>query len=231
MKFRSSRFQTAAPARSFSFAANRWTCALGLAVGLGLTGCKGKTIAEPAPGGSSPAASPVASSAAPKAPPPAAANPAPAAGVVWTDPPGWKRVAPTSSMRKATYLIAPAAGDTAGAELAVFYFGAGQGGSVEANIQRWVGQFAGVAATDIQRSERTVGSLKAHLVEIPSGSYTDSMASMHGGSTEPKPNYSLQGAIVETPGGPYFFKLTGPKKTVESAKGDFMNLLESVRAQ
>jgi len=40
-------------------------------------------------------------------------------------------------MRAATYTIVPAAGDTASAECVVYFFGAGQGGSVEANLDRW----------------------------------------------------------------------------------------------
>ena len=41
--------------------------------------------------------------------------------------------------------------------------------------------------------------------------------------------YALLGAIVETPGGPYFFKLTGPKATVAGAKATFYKLLDSLR--
>jgi hypothetical protein len=155
----------------------------------------------------------------------------PVLGVVWPDPTSWKRVTPSSAMRKASYQIPAAAGDAEGAELAVFYFGVGQGGSVDANVQRWVGQFSGVAPASVERSERTVGGLKAHLVEIATGTFTDSMAAMHGGSVTPKENYSLLGAIVETAVGPYFFKLTGPKKTVAAAKADFNQMLEGVRAE
>jgi hypothetical protein len=35
-------------------------------------------------------------------------------------------------------------------------------------------------------------------------------------------------AVVETPAGSYFFKLTGPQKTVESARTAFFALLDSV---
>jgi hypothetical protein len=35
-------------------------------------------------------------------------------------------------------------------------------------------------------------------------------------------------AVVETPAGSYFFKLTGPQRTVESARSAFMMLLDSV---
>ena len=38
-------------------------------------------------------------------------------------------------MRLATYTVAP------DAECGVYFFGSGQGGSVEANLDRWIGQF------------------------------------------------------------------------------------------
>ena len=62
-----------------------------------------------------------------------------AAGVRWTAPATWKAEAPRP-MRAATYSIPLAAGDQGIAECVVNYFGPGQGGGVEANIERWVGQ-------------------------------------------------------------------------------------------
>src|SRR4249920_3777944 len=65
-----------------------------------------------------------------------------AAGVHWAAPGGWKTAAP-QAMRAATYTVAPVTGDTASAECGVYFFGAGQGGSVDANIDRWKSQFQG----------------------------------------------------------------------------------------
>ena len=56
------------------------------------------------------------------------------AGIRWTAPSGWKAEA-ERPMRLGTYTVAP------GAECAVYFFGSGQGGSVDANVDRWVGQF------------------------------------------------------------------------------------------
>ncbi len=44
-------------------------------------------------------------------------------------------------MRAATYPVAPVQGDHDPAECAVYFFGLGQGGSIQANIDRWDGQF------------------------------------------------------------------------------------------
>src|SRR5271166_5893164 len=56
------------------------------------------------------------------------------AGVRWTMPAGWKAET-QRPMRLATYRVG------ADAECGVYYFGPGQGGSVDANLERWVGQF------------------------------------------------------------------------------------------
>ena len=69
------------------------------------------------------------------------------AGISWSIPSGWSEQ-PPRQMRVATYAVPAASGDAEGGECAVFYFGNDQGGSVEANIDRWVAQFdEGTAAT------------------------------------------------------------------------------------
>ncbi len=55
-------------------------------------------------------------------------------------PPGWVPQPPASSMRLAQFQV-PAKSDQGDAEVIFFYFGQGQGGSVEANVARWQSQF------------------------------------------------------------------------------------------
>ena len=62
-----------------------------------------------------------------------------ASGLTYTAPVGWTVVPTSSSMRVAQFALPRAAGDTGAAEMIVYYFG-GTGGSVEANIDRWIGQ-------------------------------------------------------------------------------------------
>jgi hypothetical protein len=161
------------------------------------------------------------------APPPGErpAPPAPAKPVVWTDPPGWQRVTPTSPMRKASYKIPAAPKDPEDAEMAVFSFGS-EGGSIEDNIQRWTKQFPDAKPTDLKRSERQANGMTQTIVELE-GTYSSGMP---GSAPTPKPNFRMIGAVVETPGGKYFFKLTGPKKTVEASRSAFFSLLDSVKA-
>jgi hypothetical protein len=145
------------------------------------------------------------------------------AGVKWTVPSGWT-AGPQKQMRFATYMIPASTGDAEGGECAVFYFGGGQGGDVESNIQRWVGQF--VDAGKPERSSQEVNGMKVELVNV-AGTYTSPSGPMMQASGN-KENYRLLGAIVTAPEGSVFFKFTGPKKTVGAAEKDFNALIASL---
>jgi hypothetical protein len=131
-------------------------------------------------------------------------------------------------MRKATYKVPAAPKDAEDGELAVFYF-RGEGGSTEANIQRWISQFPDTKPSDAKRTQRNVAGLSQTIVEVE-GTYSSGMPGGPNTPSSPKPQYKLIGAVVETPAGPYFFKLTGPKKTIEAARGTFLTMLDSVKA-
>lgn len=151
-----------------------------------------------------------------------------AAGIKWTAPSAWKQEG-ARPMRVATYAVPAAKGDSEGAECAVFYFGTGQGGSVEANINRWVGQFETPDGKAVSASPKKgkVNGLSVTRLELE-GTYLASMGPMAASGAVKKPGYKLLGAIVEAPEGPVFFKLTGPTKTVNGAKADFEKLVRSL---
>ena len=153
-----------------------------------------------------------------------------AAGIAFTTPDGWKTVKTSSAMRVAQYVVPRAAGDSQDAELVVYYFG-GSGGTVEANIERWVGQMnqpdGRPSAAVLKRQSRSVNGLKVTLVDVP-GTY---VAEMTPGSPQRhnSPNYHLRAAVIETSNGPYFIKLTGPAKTVAASEKQFDAFLSSVK--
>src|SRR5262245_35773823 len=60
-------------------------------------------------------------------------------GVEWAVPGRWT-IDLAQGMRLATYIVPPAAGAEAGS-CAVYYFGPAQGGGVDANLERWKGEF------------------------------------------------------------------------------------------
>ncbi|MBL8951122.1 MAG: hypothetical protein JNK82_10120 [Myxococcaceae bacterium] len=147
-----------------------------------------------------------------------------AGGLAWAPPAGWKADAPRP-MRAATYKIPAAKGDAEDAECGVFYFGQGQGGSVDANVQRWVGQFEGAKAPT-PRKEKLPAGFDLTTVELD-GTYTGGGGPM--GPKTNKPGFKLLGAIVEGPEGAVFFKLTGPAKTVEAARAEFAKMVKAIK--
>jgi hypothetical protein len=132
-------------------------------------------------------------------------------------------------MRAATYTMAPAPGDKPGAECVVYFFGQDQGGSVDANIERWKGQVEGADGkpAPAKVAKRTVNGMTMTTIDA-SGEYTG-MGGMGGG--QPAPGYRLLGAIVEGPGGNLFIKFTGPEKTVAANQQKFEQLLASFQKE
>ncbi len=149
-----------------------------------------------------------------------------AAGVRWSIPSSWT-AGPARQMRVATYNIPAEKGDHEDAECGVFYFGTGQGGDVEMNIDRWVNQFENAGKPG--RSSKEVNGMKVELVNI-AGTYLAPSGPMMQSSGK-KENYRLLGAIISAPAGSVFFKLTGPAKTVVAAENDFNSLVESITQQ
>lgn len=160
---------------------------------------------------------------------PTGSNVPPAAlpiGITWEDPPSWKRLPGGNPMRKATYRPPRVGTDSEDPEVSVVYFGPGQGGSIEANVDRWQKQFSDVKPDSVRREDRSANGLRQHTLEIPSGTFSSGMP---GGPTQPKKGFSLLGGIVEAPSGVYFFKMTGPSASVKAARDSFYKLLDSVK--
>lgn len=145
--------------------------------------------------------------------------------LIYEIPEGWEEETPSSGMRLAQARIPGEGGD---AELAVFYFGVGQGGGVRANIDRWVGMVDMEPGTEPVEETFEQGDLTIHTVEAR-GAVTASPTSMAGGDAPPTESGAmLLGAVVEGPGGPWYLKLTGPAETVDAARDDFYELLRGL---
>lgn len=151
------------------------------------------------------------------------------AGVAWTVPARWE-AQPPRMMRVATYLIPKADEDDEPGECAVFFFGRGQGGSVDLNLQRWREQFETDSGGQPSLAERksTINDLAVTTVSL-AGTYLASMGPMFQSGAVKKPGYRMLGAIIEAPEGNVFVKLTGPEKTVLSAEGEFQAFLNSLK--
>jgi hypothetical protein len=138
---------------------------------------------------------------------------------------------PKSNMRAAEYGVE---GD-ANAELSVFFFGPNNGGDVESNIQRWVGQLRAPASGAVapRRVTKPVGAITVHLVEAV-GAFGGGMAMPGMPPAATVEDALLLGAIAESPSGSpgepirVFFKLVGPRAAVERARPAFDALVDSL---
>ena len=153
-----------------------------------------------------------------------------AGGVSFDAPSAW--TATPKPMRTANYTIPAAAGDSQDGEMAVHYFGPGQGGGVEANVRRWLGQFvkadgSPLSPGDADRSEHEVNGLRVTLLDVE-GTYLFKPFPMAPRAT-PMPGYRMLAAIVQGPDAPIFFKLTAPAKTAAAAEADFREVIASLR--
>lgn len=148
----------------------------------------------------------------------------------YTAPTGWEARTASSSMRVAEFVLPGRTSSAGSAELVVYYFG-GSGGSVDANIQRWLGQMQqpdGRATSDVAvREIRTTNGLKVSLLDV-SGTY---VAEMRPGATEKhnSPGFRMRTAVVETPRGAYYLKLVGPAPTVAAWNASFNEFLASLK--
>ena len=151
-----------------------------------------------------------------------------AGSLTYTAPSAWKPRPAASAMRVAEFVVPRAQGDPEDADVVIYFF-AGGGGSVEANIERWIGQFeasGGGPAKPLGRNSFSVGPLKVTTVDV-NGTY---VAETRPGSGQRlnKPKFAMRAAIVETARGPYFIKLTGPQATVTQALPAFDSFLKSL---
>jgi hypothetical protein len=149
------------------------------------------------------------------------------AGLVFDVPNSWAGAPPTNAMRKAQYKIpAPSSGVEDG-EMVLFFFGEGQGGDATSNLARWRGQITPEAGapSDAKENSFTAGALSVKTLDV-SGTYASGMPGA--GPAEPKPGWRLIGAVVEGPGGPWFFKAVGPKETMAAVENEINALFHSV---
>ena len=145
-------------------------------------------------------------------------------GIDFDLPSGWLSEPPQSNMRLAQ---ASFQGPGGPGQLAVFYFGPGGGGGVEANIERWVGQMEVAPGTTPTPETFESNGYKVTVIDVR-GTLKPSTMGM--GPSAPQPDSRLLGAVVEGPGGPWFFKATGPESTLGPQRDAFLAMLRSVRA-
>ncbi len=130
-------------------------------------------------------------------------------------PETWEFKESTRQFREGEIKVPAVEGDKDAGEIVVFFFGQGGAGGVQANIDRWVGQFEEKGRTSkVTAGKTTQGDFT--LVEL-SGTYKKPIGPPIAGQSKAMPGWRMLGAIVATDAGAYFVKFDGPDKTVTAS--------------
>lgn len=148
-------------------------------------------------------------------------------GLVTDKPATWIEHPPATSMELTRYTVPGREGNPA-AEIVVFYFGEGMGGSAQDNIERWRGQFRrneDGSLVDADVTELEAGeNIGITLVEIL-GDW------MRMGAASHTTDQHFVAAIVECPRGPLFIRFVGHEDTVGPNRDAFVEMMTSLRVE
>jgi hypothetical protein len=144
-------------------------------------------------------------------------------------PQKWTRQPPRSRMIEHEF-SAPAPNDKlAAGRLTVMR----AGGSVKANIDRWLGQFTqpdGRPTKEVAKvSEKKVDGQVIHFVDV-SGTFSDQAGPF--APAVKREGYRMLGLIIpREKNGQYFVKFYGPKETMESHEKEFQKMIDSLQVK
>ena len=138
-------------------------------------------------------------------------------------PPGWMKQEPRVRMIEAEFSIPAVEGDAIEGRCTVM----AAGGTVQANIDRWVAQFT---KTHRNRTEKKdIAGQEVHLVDL-AGTYKDQRGPF--APAELREDYRVLGAIIVTQNrGQYFVKFYGPQATVSAHEKAFREMLNSLQVR
>jgi len=130
-----------------------------------------------------------------------------------------------------TEFAIPSEGDAPAGRMTVM----GAGGTVQANVDRWAGQFTqpdgGDTKDKVSTKKLEIAGCQVTIVDV-AGTYKDMPGGpFAGGQTIQRPGYRMLAAIVESQGGNYFLKFYGPAATVAAHADGFMKMLEGMVAK
>jgi hypothetical protein len=161
------------------------------------------------------------------------AQTAPAASVTLLNyqtvvPTGWTSKTPSSSMRLAEFTAPGASGGT-GAEVVVYYFGPGQGGGPEANLERWKSQFSNPTGAPVYEKVTTDSTAAAKLtIAEYRGTYARGVGT-GSSADQAKPGQTLIAVVAETPRGTLFFQCFGASAEVDAQRAAYLRFVKSLK--
>jgi hypothetical protein len=142
-------------------------------------------------------------------------------------PASWSPRPPASSSRLAQFVIhgSDASSD---AEVVVFFFGASQGGNVDANLGRWRGQFSTPDGSPVPETitRDSSGAFPVTTAEFR-GTYRRGVGA--GSADSVRTGQTLVASIVETPRGTLFVQLFGPTATVAAHRAELTKFVKELK--
>lgn len=141
-------------------------------------------------------------------------------------PPGWEVAKPSSKLQMYRIVLPKVAGDDKDAEMTIFHFGKGGGGSLDANIDRWRKMFD----KPTENTERyDVGKVRVTVVDLK-GTYLEKFPPFDpNAKVTRRPDYRMFGVYFDSPNGPFFVRAVGPAKTMEQHKKNFDGWLKGFK--
>jgi len=140
-------------------------------------------------------------------------------------PESWKQVKPRNRIIEAEISVPGKTKDDPTGRLTIMP----SGGSIQANLARWAGQFRpgeGEKPQEPEIEEESVGEMKLTIFDS-SGTFIDSPRGPFGPKVE-KPKHRMVAGILQTGDvGNYFFKLVGPADLVKQHNKAFRTMLKS----
>lgn len=146
-----------------------------------------------------------------------------------TAPKTWVRKQPKTRIVEHEFAVPVAEGDSIEGRFTVM----GAGGGVEANIDRWLGQFSQPDGSSTKEKAKIqkmqVNGVEVHFVDI-GGNFKDQPGPFAPAVT--RENYRMLGAIIVTEkSGMHFLKLYGPKATIGGQEQAFKDMLNGLKVK
>ena len=141
-------------------------------------------------------------------------------------PGSWKKVKPKFQFYHAEFSIPKVEGDPNDGRITFSQVG----GSIDANLDRWVGQFKDLKNDDadsVKKVAKEFADTPVQIIHIK-GTFMEGAGGPFGKKTE-REDYVLMGAALETGSGSnVYIKAYGPSKTMEKNHEHLKNLLEKM---
>lgn len=143
-----------------------------------------------------------------------------------TAPADWVSKRPKVAIIEYEFAVPAAEGDKEDGRVTVMQ----AGGSVEANVDRWYGQFVqpdGSASSKKGKLEKKkLAGREVQILDI-SGTYKDARGPF--APVVERPDYRMLAAVIPTDQGNYFIKFYGPKRTVGAQAAAFQKMLAGLK--